>query len=262
MPIRSFNYTGRKRIRREEVELRLGQLVDKTVIFDADIKLNSNHGLPDEAAVCIEAYRGSSAGWMRFPFGTVSALKLPDDRRLTGFDGPEGILFRVKVTSPTTEQGLILAEADAIHPRTPEEEEHARQPLLPVESDKSLEDRIWRLDFKSGPRLLVNSSLGDWREVVLDSVFKSLVLPAVLEQVLIRILRVEKYQDDEDQDDGSTDWRSQWLRFIRTLPSIDELPDIEDEDAVDEWIESSVGAFCRKQHMFARYDEYWNGGGK
>lgn len=258
MPIRSLNYTGRQRITKEEITLQLNQLPDRTGTFDADIQLEKRHSLPENAVVCVEAYRGSSASWMRFPFGTVGAMKPPVDRRLTDFDGIDGILFRVKVTSSEEkEQGLILAEADALSPRAPGEEEHSRQSILPVQSDTTLEKRVWRLDFKDKPILLVNSALGEKWDVVRDPAFMALVMPEVLEAILVRIVHMDKHKED-DQDDESDDWHSQWLRFIRSIPGTTEQPDIKNEDAVDEWIEQVVGAFSRKLHILDQYEGYRN----
>lgn len=256
MPIRSFNYTGRRRITREEVLLRLNQLADKTVTFDAEIRLNKDHKLPSDAVVSVEAYRGSSASWMRFSFGTVGALKLPADRRLTDFDGPDGILFRIKVTSPEKDQGLILAEADALSSRALDEEEHSRQSILPVSSDKTLEKRVWRLDFKDEPVLLVNSALGEKWDIVRDQAFMALVMPEVLEAILIRILLVDKYPDDQDEEDGS--WQSKWLRFVRAIPGTTDRPDVDEKDALEDWIEGIVGAFSRKLRILDQYEGYRN----
>jgi hypothetical protein len=36
---------------------------------------------------------------MQWPLGTVSALRVPADRRLLEFDVPDGVLFRVRVVS-------------------------------------------------------------------------------------------------------------------------------------------------------------------
>lgn len=257
MSIRSFNYTGRRRITRDEVSLKLSQTSDKTGTFDANICLDKGHALPAEAVVSVEAYRGSSASWMRFSYGTVSALKPPPDRRLTEFDGTDGILFRVKVTSPGQNQGMILAEADALSPRAPDEEEQLPQSILPVRSDKTLEKRVWRLDFKDEPVLLVNSALGEKWDVVRDQAFMALVMPEVLEAILVRILFVDKYKDD-DQDEENGDWHSKWLRFVRSIPGTTDQPDIDEKDTLEDWIEGIVGAFSRKQRILDQYEGYRN----
>lgn len=257
MPIRSLNYTGRRRITREEVSLRLNQLPDKTSAFDADIKLEKSHALPENAVVCVEAYRGSSASWMRFPFGTVGALKPPVDRRLTDFDGTDGIRFRIKVTSPEKDQGLLLAEADALSPRMPDEEEPSRQSILPVRSDKNLGKRVWRLDFKDEPVLLVNSALGEKWDVVRDQAFIVLVIPEVLEAILVRVLLVDKYRDD-DVDEENEGWHSKWLRFVQSIPGMTDRPDTDEKVVLEDWIEGIVGAFSRKLRILDQYEGYRN----
>lgn len=255
MPIRSFNYTGRRRITREEISLRLNHLPDKPSTFDAEIRLDKHHKLPPNAAVCVEAYRGSSASWMRFPFGTAGALKVPADRRLTDFDGADGILFRIRVTS-SENPGLLLAEADKLSPRASDAEEHSRLSILPVRSDKTLEKRVWRLDFKDEPVLLVNSALGEKWDIVRDQAFMALVMPEVLEAILIRILLVDKYPDDQDEEDGS--WQSKWLRFVHCIPETNDRPDVDENDALEDWIEGIVGAFSRKLRILDQYEGYRN----
>lgn len=257
MPVRSLNYTGRKRITKEEVAISLREEPDGRIIFDADIRLRKGRNFPDDARIYVEAYRGSSATWMRFPFGTVGALVSPDTR-LTDFDSADGILFRVRVTSVGAKQGLLLGEAEKIRPNELGELEPARRSILRVRSDRNLEQQVYRVDFEDGPVLLVNSSLGDWRDVVLDRVFLALVLPCVLEAILVRILSVDKYTDEVEEE--NTDWRSEWLVFAKSLPGVGELPNVEDKEVVNEWIESVVRTFCRKQRMLERYGEYWNRG--
>jgi hypothetical protein len=234
----------------------LNQARDNPPTFDAEVRLGEHHKLPPSAAVFVEAYRGSSASWMRFPFGTVGTLKPPADRRLTDFDGADGILFRLRVTS-SDKQGLLLAEVDQVTPRAPGEEERSRLSILPVRSDKNLEKRIWRLDFEDGPVLLVNSVLGEKWDVVRDQVFMALVMPEILESILVRILLVERYREDEDDDDDETrDWRSQWMKFVRSIPGTIEKPD--SEEAVVEWIDQVVIAFSRQQNVLDRYETYFN----
>lgn len=252
MPIRSLNYTGRRRITREEARIRLRQLSEKIVVFDADIKLD-DHKLPEDAIVSVEAYRGSSASWMRFDFGTVGAVKLPDDRRLAEFDGSDGILFRVKVTSPA--KGVILAEADGISPRAPDEEEHTNESILPVRSDKNLGKRVWRLHFEDHPVLLVNSALGEKWDVVRDPVFLALVMPQILELILLRIFCIERY---DRQDEDTEGWVAQWLKFVRSIPGTADFPDSGDMDTILPWIEDTVSAFSRKLDMLDKFEEYRN----
>src|SRR5262245_16465362 len=111
---RRFNYTGRVRIRRDDVRVALVRNDDGSTAFDDELALAS-YGLPADAQIVVEAYRSGTA-WIRFPFGTVGNPSKPTKTKLEGFDSPEAVLFRVKVTSPAERHGQLLAAADRIRP--------------------------------------------------------------------------------------------------------------------------------------------------
>jgi len=252
MPIRRFNYTGRKRLKQTDTRITLCEPGNGTVTFDADLDL-SRYELPDEALVSVEAQRQTS--WMRFPFGAVGELRVPDDRELREFDWPEGILFRVRVTSEKQPRGLLLAEASRIRPRRREEVEEERVPLLPVKPDEGLDDEVFRVDFSDRPTLLINSRVGDWRSAAKDPVFTAMAYPGAMREILARILYVEHYHDKDDDED----WRSQWLRYASLLPGVTDLPGEREEDRFDDWIDEAVASFCRRFRMYERFSGYWTG---
>jgi hypothetical protein len=248
MAVRRLNYTGRKRLRQRDLLFAIEQPPDSAPAFVANINLEE-FKLSPNANVFVEAYRQTT--WMRFRFGTVGNLRPLDDLELTEFDSAEGILFRVRVTSPDN-KGLLLAEADRIRPRIgAEEEESNRIPLLPVKPDNDLGEEIWRVDFTDRPILLINAAVGDWRALAKEPVFVSLVYPAVLRQILERILYVEEYFEIDDLDD----WRSQWLLFATHLLGITEAPT---EDQYDDWINESVEVFCRRFGILSRFRTWWS----
>ena len=125
--LRRFNYTNRVRILHEDVRF---SLHDEGGCWSFDAVLNlGDYELPADALVCVEAYRQTT--WMRFDYGTVSEQVVPANRGLTEFDSPEDIRFRVRVTSRGTEEdphGLLLAEADRVQLRSPEDKQEQRQP--------------------------------------------------------------------------------------------------------------------------------------
>jgi hypothetical protein len=252
MPVRTLNYTGRKRIRREDARITTREEKGGNV-FDAGLSL-ARYGLPGDASIFVEAYRQTQYMW--FDFGKVGAIRIPVDRLLRDFDSPEGVLFRVKVVTNSDPHGLLLAEADQIRPRKSTDEDENRIPLLPVVPDEDMGDEIWRLDFDGQQTLLrVNKTLGDWKTLALDPVFFALVYPSVLRAVLWRILEAEEWRDTEDMDD----WRSRWLRFAVSLPGVGDPPGKEDEARLDEWIDSAALAFCRRQNIRATFERYWTG---
>lgn len=253
MAVRRLNYTGRKRLLQSDLRFAIRHAEQEIPTFRADLKLR-HQKLPADAQVFVEAYRQTS--WMRFRFGTVSDLRPIDDLKLTEFDSAEGILFRVRVTSPTDSKGLILAEADKIRPRGGDQKEDTnRIPLLPVKPDSDIGDEIWLLDFTDHPILLINAAVGDWRSLAKDPVFASLVYPMAFRQILSRILYVEEYFETDDDED----WRSLWLRFATILPGTCDLPGESETDQFDDWIDETVKSFCGEFMIMNRFQNWWTG---
>ena len=252
MPVRTLNYTNRRRIRRQDARIAIVQ-EEGGNLFDAGLSL-TRYALPGDARIFVEAYRQTQ--YMRFDFGEIDAMAIPPDRRLSEFDCIEGVLFRVKVVSAADPHGLLLAEADQIRPRKSTDEDENRTGLLPVVADENLGDEIWRLEYDDRQTLLkVNSGRGNWREVARDPVFVSLVYPSVLRAVLRRVLAQEGYRDTEDADD----WRSRWLRFAAGLPGVGDPPLGDDENRFDDWIDSAASAFCRRHNIRSTFEGYWTG---
>jgi hypothetical protein len=249
--IRRINYTGRQRISRDDVKIVVYEKSGSSACFEAKLDLAS-YDLPADAIVFVEAYRQTFL--MRFDFGTCLEIEPPSERFLTEFESTEGILFRVKATSQSPEQGKLLAEADRIPFRRAEEEDEERVPLLPVRSE-DLGYVISKVDFTDRPELLVNSSLGDWRGAAISPVFVSLIYPQALREILTRILRIEGYHDTDDPED----WRSKWLRYSTLLPGIAEPPEEDEEAPLDDWIDEVVAAFSKKNEILQKYQTYWKG---
>lgn len=256
MPTRRLNYTGRLRIARTDVRIVGSERPGEPPSFDAAIRLQT-YGLPAEARVCVEAYRQTR--WMRFDFGTVGGVIPPLNRVLTEFDSLEQVLFRVKVTGVGGERpGVLLAEADQIPIRRPEDSDEERIPLFPV-APADLGHEVYRVDFSDGqPRLLVNRAVGDWRQVAQSPPFRSLVYSSALRQILTRILCIEGVGDIDP--DADADWQGRWLQFATALPGVGSAPDADDQDACDDWIDSAVAAFAQRFQMIDHFSAFWRGG--
>ena len=239
MPIRRINFTGRRRLHMDDVVIEIDDGATPPRFKVSKLDLDS-YGLPADALVCVEAYRQTS--YMRFACGTVGDVQLGPSLMLEEFDSPEGIRFRVKVTSvsPTT-GGQLLAELNGIYDRR-------RESILAVVPHSDVGHEVFRVDFSDEPILLINDKLDRWKEAVTEPMFVSLVFPAAFRAILTRILRVEDYADS---DDSADDWRSRWLRFAKNLVGPDEPPtETDDPDEVDRWIENAVAAFSTSHQMY------------
>jgi hypothetical protein len=248
--IRKINYTGRIRIPRSDIVINVTRTGEKFG-FDADLKALEKYNLPKDALVFIEAYRQTS--WMRFPFGTIQSITPPENRTLQEFDSPEGIFFRVKVTN-RSDVHKLLAEADGIPLVKPDQKKDKTEPLLPVKPQK-LGHEVYRVDFSGiTPLLLINSELGIKESIVKSSQFAALAYPAILREILTRILIVEKYRDPSNAED----WQSKWLNFSLRLPGVEPLPVDDDDQEIFDWIDSVISSFARKNNLKDRFEEYWN----
>jgi hypothetical protein len=238
--IRRLNYTGRRRIPRENIRVAIYRNGDIEE-FEAAVRC-AGLGLPDDAKVFVEAYHKSD--WMRFDYGTVARPSVPRDRRLTAFYQGARVLFRVKVVAVGDESGKILAEADRILPLSPDEERD-RDPLLPVRVVDGMESEIWRLAWDGGPVLELNRNEPDIKRLLTaDPRFKWLILPEVLRAVLTHVVQ-EEMDADEEPFDGTG---RRWLEFAQSIYG--EPPpqpgDREDLEVVEAWVGEVVAAFCRR----------------
>jgi hypothetical protein len=246
--IRRLNFTDRTRIKHADVEITLREH-DGMNWFDADLTELSNYHLPPESPVFIEAYRLSS--WKRFRYGTIGRLEAQDDLVLQSFESPKGVRFRIKVTAATDNHRLI-AEADAIPLIFPDEDEATRQSLLDtIPSD--LGDEMFRVDFTSGPVLLINNKGENYKEIGRSAAFMSLAVPSVLREILMHIIVIDKHIDA----DGMDDWQSRWLRFVQKIPGVGDLPDLENSEDCLDWIQNCVAVFCKKQKTRTKFLEFW-----
>jgi hypothetical protein len=240
---RTFNYTGRKKIDRKDVSITVRE-ERGTLFFDAELRLAAYH-FPRNAEVWLEAHRQNL--WMQFPWGTVSALRVPPDRRLTEFDVADGILFRVRVVQPAgPEHHKLLGEADGISFIKIGEQTNKRKPLL-IPVPDALDQLLWKLDMDDDPpRLLVNEAAKpSWKEVARSPHFIALVYPEVLRRLLTHALLQEKWT--EDGDEGG--WVSDWMQFARNLGVRWPPPPPDSDQDRQEWIEEACAAFARRHQL-------------
>lgn len=247
MPTKRLNWTGRRRITRDRVDIAISREAGRPA-FSARITL-ADLGLAPDARVVVEAYR--QAAYMRFAYGTVAFITPPHSTWLEEFDPPEGVLFRVKVIGVGADDGRILAEADQIRPVDPTADESGRKSLLTVRGE-ALGDEVWQLRVDEGsqpPELVVNSELGiHWKTLARDPHLFWLVYPSALREILRAIVR-----GGVPETDDLADWRVQWLRFAERQPGVGPRPEEADPEAQLEWIEGVVRSFCRANRLREKY---------
>lgn len=239
---RRINSTGRKRISRENIEIRL--LANKGAALRASAKLDlSEHNFPADALLSIEAYRRSTG--MRFDCGTIGAPRVPEEFVLDQIDPGGSVLFRVKVAEGDGERGRLLGSAERIHALS-EDENKDRRALFPVRP-WNLGEQVWKVEIEPGSRpvLLVNRDIPDIKQLLRDNpLVIGSIFPAAF-RIVLEVLVSGDNEDDADEDEGTTGWQDDWLKFCNDKLGITERPPADREDRLM-WIDTAVERFCRE----------------
>jgi hypothetical protein len=245
---RTFNYTGRRSILRKDVAV-IVRSNGNAWAFDADLKL-AHYKFPHNAEIWVEAHRQNL--WMQWPWGTVSAVRVPASRQLTEFDVPDGVLFRVRIVQPPGQENhKLVGEVDGIQPvRAGEADDRRRHLLVPVPD--ALDQELWKLDLEhEPPQLLVNrDAKPSWKEMARSPHFIALVYPEVLRRILTKVL----VEDNWSEDDEDADWESDWIRFARNLGGLAPVPLPGQKQEREAWVEEAVAAFARRMQLRTIWD--------
>lgn len=239
---RRINSTGRKRIHRESVDIRMLQNdPGKPLRASAQLDL-SEHEFPHDALVSLEAYHRSSG--MRFDCGTVGQPQISDVLVLDEVDHTGSVLFRVKVVENGVERGRILGSAEKIQPLS-EDENKDRRSLFPV-LYRSIGEQIWKVEINPGdrPKLILNSDIpGIAYKLKNDAFLHGMLFPAAF-RIVIEALAASLNDDDGDDDDEQPTWQSEWMKFCNEGLSITDTPSATDAEERQQWIEYAVERFC------------------
>ncbi len=244
--LRKLNFTERAKLPRAAIRIELRREADGTLAFDPHLALDALHA-PAEARVFLEAYYRTS--YMRFDCGTIGALSIPADRRLTDVDSDNCVRFRLKVVDNRANAHRIIAVADDLLICLLRPESGARTPLLPV-NFTDLGDLVWRVDFDvSGAVLELNNRIEAIEAIAKnDAHFAALVYPAAVREILTYIALVEQHDVAEESDE----WWCPWMRWGAHYASPPMGGDPEDRQA---WIDDVVSGFAAQQKLVQRFNQ-------
>ena len=229
--MKRFNYTGRMKVLQSDIHIQInhheGQIPDFEIVVDLD-----DYGFPVGSSIVIEAYQ--STRWMRFDLGKIGLIKNNVKFELSDFDDIENIRFRVKVIEGDT--GKLLALANGVHPFTDGEEVCENQSsILPVRSTDLVSYGVcWKLEFNEDVSLLIEKDMGGKEQVVRSNIFKSLILPSAMREILNCVIKDEW----DDELDDTSDWKTKWLMFVKQLGG--SMPEKGNDTDNIEWVDEAV----------------------
>lgn len=234
---KTLNYTGRKKIPRDRIEISLRDDVNGERRFDATIR-DLCDLVPSDARVLLIPNVGSSS--MRFDFGQAGQIKPPADRTLSEIDRGERVLFRLIAVDDRQGNGRILAAADRL---TAGNRSDTREWLLPLRTE-DLGQALWRVALERGapPELLVSSRVPGLAErIAHDPLLVGAVLPEALRQVLTFMAANAEWEAEHGE---------RWRAFIVDLVGEDAAEQLESGESVEEIVQQAVQVFTRR-HRFA-----------
>lgn len=250
---RRFNYTGRKKIPREQITITLNRDAGSVRSFNATIDMNGLN-LPPGVKVYVEAYHRTES--KRFDFGTVGKMLSPRDTTLTALAYTESLRFRVLVVDETGQHGLLLVHADRITPIS----EAGKKSILPVEF-RDLGHQIWLVEYgeqDEAPILILNRNIPNIENITKsDPQFIMFVYPAVIREVLTHMIFIDGVDSPFEP---STDWHGDWLGFARRiLPGEGPPENLNSREVnfngeeVEKWINRVVEEFCASRNEWQKY---------
>jgi len=242
---RRFNYTGRQKLKQKDIAISITQDENGLQKFYADLKLDE-YKLPSDARVWVEAYDRNAV--MRFPYGIAESPASEVATTLDAFSGSDSYYFRVKVVD-SEQSSRLFASALSISPLRQDENDDIRKSLLRI-TTRDLGPVPWSLEFSNSdyPLLVINNEIDAGKSLARSNkFFQALVFPAVLKQILVKILVEDEYRPGSEPDDDDL-WKESWLEFAGSLPGNTSLQaGLEvSEDEIANWIQYSMEMFCKQ----------------
>lgn len=245
MTVKRMNFTQRQKLTREQANVEVHPDGDgRPAIFEARLKFDTLRGVADNARVFVEAYHQTTR--MRFDYGTVAALAEPpvEARRLHEFADWKDVLFRVKVTDVIDRPGRLVAWANQIRPKGPDDRD---EPDLVRFKDADLYGRLWDMDYDdSGPIVLIERRRNA-QTIGRDPAFRAAVYPEIMRRAL-EYAFIELQTPYPQPDHWSTTWVDGFVKpklGLKAPPSFD----AEGEGKLRDWIKEAVDTFARKHQL-------------
>lgn len=211
---RTYNYTGRVRIDRKHVSVKLSEVLQEGPSLEVRTEL-SGYSFQFDSIALLEAQ--SDTSWQRCELNDVLATNpVVQQVVLSEFVDTDGVRFKIKVVDTSTD-ARILGVAEDIRLIDPADVVGDPEGLLLVRW-ADIGQRIWKLDFEPNgkPELLLSKRLrGQERQLATDPMFRACVLPEVLRQVLEKVTT-----EDEDADEIEDSWVGEWIGWMNSVQAL------------------------------------------
>ena len=241
---RTFNYTGRRRIDRKHIQIRLVDSTPEGTTIAVSTEL-SEYQFPITAKAFLEV-RAESAS-KRFELGNPFAPFWHDQFFINEFAVTDSTIFWFRVVEAETTGRLLGGLDKGIQLANPADLITEQDALLPVKWGQTGQE-VWRLecDATLGPTLYISEALqANFAQFANDPMFVACVVPQAFRRILLFALSGDDEQDIHDTES----WLHEWYRWMMSLSDLravaSQLEDGIDEDDLERWIDDAVDGFSK-----------------
>lgn len=235
---RTFNYTGRKRISKNDFLVTVKRKNNIAERFSVEVNLDK-YNFKENCDVYVEAYRHSEI--KRFYFGKVSEINEPNTD-ISDLPQKNILLYNLLIVDNSIEKGRIVGFAKSVKPK---DKGYDRESILDVEFDDFQDNLLWELKFdEGGPILRLNRKIDNIKYLARnDPFFIFNVFPAIIRQIMYQL----RYVEDVDPDETENQWHNDWVDFLKNHSKKEYVQDIDPED-FDEQIELCISNFVNEKN--------------
>jgi len=249
--MRRFNFTDRKKILNQDINIRLTSELNQIPVIDIAVDLD-NYDFPSSAGVFLEAQWKTSL--QRVKLGEVHNTVRSFGVLLDTFSDSQHLKFRIKVVNES--EGRLLGVANNVKSFNKNNEFGDNQKsILPVVSkDLSATGLLWRINRTDTDAILeVEKELGSREQIVRSLCFRGFILPAAMRQILMDIVKDDWDDELTDPDDLST----RWLLFVREMGGANPEP----ESTNEEWLDDTLRLLANRIGVRKDIIKYFDNGG-
>ena len=258
-----LNFTERKRIFVEDVQVSMKKVRDwcykPELVLDLD-----DYKFPPDAQIWLEL--SNTDMFWRKQYGTVSSPGFRGPSTIEGLRADVPLYSRVKVVNAGegTARILGLMKRVRIFGEAGSNKAGASQSFVAVVAE-DLGDEVWRIevpeDSDEVPVLSVNEQIDGCRSMASDPTFRSLVMPAVFERILVEILIHRGHREFDD-----TQW-GRILQFAEQFHPADDVHEIPEGQldeasisAISNWARDVVRSWSARHHFVDHYSKEFSRG--
>jgi hypothetical protein len=251
MPTKRIKFLHREKIMQSDIEIRL-EVLGPAKRFSAKLNL-AEYKFPAEAKVYVDAKQLLER--IRFDYGTIGRLNSTASFDISRLKG-ERVTFDVLVVDLSNSRKIGAAET--VRPIKTGDAPNGPKELLPIDASRPLGGVLWKVEYtenwdgaSDAPVLLLDrtATRGSAANFVSNHWVRSLVFPAVMREILTKILLLDGHSYDKD----STTWRDAWLRFASKIdgqepPIYEEEQELPSEE-ITNWIDLAVDKMATKAQL-------------